>query len=809
MATTQDRLNESGQVFFTFPIARTRKLANGDVEVYGPCTDGSVDEDHQRVDSRWSGKALQEWFDKGANVRVQHSPFLYPAGKGVALEVGKERTRDGQQHWVKALVAHETPAAGLVEKGILRDFSIGILDPVITYGDPTAPGGTICGGRIGEVSLVDRGSNKNTTFQIVKSVGGSPQLVCKMVGDQVTTAAPPNPITLRRDAYKAQFVTKRKKKGGGNVDSGGRDVSDLPADRFAGPDGTFPIKTKDDVSDAASLAHHADDPGAVRSKIRSIAHSALGMKDEEMPPSLQATKAADDECKTCHGKGTILEGNRDCPDCNGPKGADKTVKLGKGGSAEDAGQDEPEDSGAGGETIAEYNQDGDGDGNDNDGKGDKANKKRKGGRALRKAVLKYQRAELTKGGNNGGRTPADVEGHADTDAAESGFSSAKDKTMEPAGKHREPDGADAEDFEEDAGMHTDGDEGDSGDSVPGQDWSANKSAPSYGMRRLHDATCPAYRWGMVRKSYGLPRDVGAAIPVREIESLAMEAIVKGHAAEAEYFTGMLRTAATIQELGPDVLLDARKALPAMFPDTHPHQQTDVRPTQFTRGYLGAGRPTLTAGSEAGHSSLPSAVVHEVSANDFQRGFISAGHSSMSPDGGTQARAGTAAFGQATNTLAQMHQRVAMLWPDMCPISPELRDYTMGEGNTGIRPGATLTTPKAPGEAANKAAPEETRTEAKLRKKLAKSVASNRALQEEVDLLGSLPDPEHAPYRGLPVLDGPVDRDSYVGKSVGAGSFDPESGDDAEFLEYMNGLAATGDPRLRLAATKAIRTLITK
>ena len=77
------------------------------------------------------------------------------------------------------------------------------------------------------------------------------------------------------------------------------------------------------------------------------------------------------------------------------------------------------------------------------------------------------------------------------------------------------------------------------------------------------------------------------------------------------------------------------------------------------------------------------------------------------------------------------------------------------------------------------------------------------------MLGALPDPEQAPYRGLPILDGPVDRDSFVAKAIGTGGTDGEGGEDAEFLAYVNGLAASGDPGLRLSATKMLTELLTK
>lgn len=47
---------------------------------------------------------------------------------------------------------------------------------------------------------------------------------------------------------------------------------------FAGPNGSFPIRDKSDVGDAWGLAGHADDPDAVRAKIKAIA-KRLGLTD--------------------------------------------------------------------------------------------------------------------------------------------------------------------------------------------------------------------------------------------------------------------------------------------------------------------------------------------------------------------------------------------------------------------------------------------------------------------------------------------------------------------------------------------------
>src|SRR5262249_19300608 len=63
-------------VRFSFPIIKMDRTSDGDIIVYGKCTDGTLDADHQIVDADWSGRALEEWLRSGGNVRVQHSPFL-------------------------------------------------------------------------------------------------------------------------------------------------------------------------------------------------------------------------------------------------------------------------------------------------------------------------------------------------------------------------------------------------------------------------------------------------------------------------------------------------------------------------------------------------------------------------------------------------------------------------------------------------------------------------------------------------------------------------------------------------------------
>lgn len=276
--------------YFSFPIEKTEETADGDLIVYGKATDGTVDSDLQIVDQDWSAKAIHEWLETGGNLRVQHQARRDPAGKGLSVEA----TPDG--HWVKALVV-EPVAKDLVKKGVLTCYSVGITHPDIVP-DPSgkAMNGIIRGRRdgltkISEISLVDRGSNFNSQFQLVKAAGdGAPEFVGKMLGswldeleptqaeprresypvggaaltDQVTVqrgrqfegdeddgrvTLTASPATLAKMLTGHEGVAKRKMDP--NV-GGGTDRDKIPSADFAGRDRSFPIVTPGDVSDAAS-----------------------------------------------------------------------------------------------------------------------------------------------------------------------------------------------------------------------------------------------------------------------------------------------------------------------------------------------------------------------------------------------------------------------------------------------------------------------------------------------------------------------------------------------------------------------------
>lgn len=187
--------------YFSFPIEKVEDAGDGEVIVYGKATDGSLDSDLQIVDPDWSRKAIQEWYDTGANLRVQHQSQRDPAGKGIDV--------DG--HNVRARVV-EPVAVKLVKAGVLQDFSIGIMNPDIRRGDPRfkhldpmgkAVNGIITGRddgltKVGEISLVDRGSNFGTKFAMLKAAAdGSAQWVGELTAPDDVLAKVTTPRTYK------------------------------------------------------------------------------------------------------------------------------------------------------------------------------------------------------------------------------------------------------------------------------------------------------------------------------------------------------------------------------------------------------------------------------------------------------------------------------------------------------------------------------------------------------------------------------------------------------------------------------------
>lgn len=207
-------------------ITKSERTPEGHLMVFGKATGPDLDLDGQICDPKWLKTAMPEWM-KWANLREMHGP--------VAAGVGKELSASGDDWNLKALVVDRN-AAEKVEAGVYKGFSIGIKNPQLVK-DARAPGGMIIGGRVVEVSLVDRPCNPDATMGIAKAHGAQLGPV-EAAGEVVGKAADDDASVLPDD--------------GDDVGS-----ADDPEDRETRPDEPDP----DDVllADAAAKAAKDDD----------------------------------------------------------------------------------------------------------------------------------------------------------------------------------------------------------------------------------------------------------------------------------------------------------------------------------------------------------------------------------------------------------------------------------------------------------------------------------------------------------------------------------------------------------------------
>lgn len=168
---------------FSFPVIKSAPDSNGDLRVYGICTNDALDRDLERIDMHASKQWLETWMDTGANIRLQHDAKR-PIGKGVQLDFRPEG------HYLTAIVV-DRDAADLVRKGVLTAYSLGVSRPWFRP-DPTGKAVRVITGRsdgateVSEVSLVDRPSNADCDITILDKV-------TKTVNGFIATAGSRNP----------------------------------------------------------------------------------------------------------------------------------------------------------------------------------------------------------------------------------------------------------------------------------------------------------------------------------------------------------------------------------------------------------------------------------------------------------------------------------------------------------------------------------------------------------------------------------------------------------------------------------------
>jgi hypothetical protein len=131
--------------------------------VEGYVSSPAVDCDEQIVDQEWLKSELPDWMLRYGNIREQHNPQR-AVGRAQAVDL---QTQPGP--YLSARIVDDD-AWRKVQAGVYNGFSVGIKAPRIVY-DGTAKNGRIAGGKLIEISIVDRPANDAAKFVVLKRAG--------------------------------------------------------------------------------------------------------------------------------------------------------------------------------------------------------------------------------------------------------------------------------------------------------------------------------------------------------------------------------------------------------------------------------------------------------------------------------------------------------------------------------------------------------------------------------------------------------------------------------------------------------------
>ena len=766
--------------------------------VWGKATDGSVDTDEQIVDPKFAQKALADWYETGANVRQMHATTLPPAGKGVLLE-----HHDGDGEWVRTKVV-EPVAVKLVDEGVYTGYSVGIARPRIDR-DMKARGGRIVGGKIVEISLVDRPALPTAKFAVLKAAGtgGSLEFVGKVVtlGDpeRATDRAPRTVKQLQRRMHVTAhvlgaagleavegLVVDRSRSGftldvrGYDRDGGDRAIA--ISDVVAIYKGSVPVTAALKAAGVTHAHSHPGPDGVEHDHEHSHAHNhgdhsvshAHGHSTEESVADDQKPQDAPEPAEDADAGGTEAEPVADdggvvekaaCSDDD--HDFDDAGKCGKCGTMKAAEADTA--------------------------KAADAPVTKSKGITTREVDGKWF---VTKGSKVLSGPFADEEAAtADRDRAATAWQTAKAEKSAAAKAEK------AQRAEKAAAQDT-----------------------PYALKRLHDAVCGVYSDDLIKSTYATDDLLGKSSR-KALEDTLVAEIKKGGKTD-----GLVSALAAFNDLrkatkrgGEDVL----KAIGVAHADLHtvfkmanglteasadglPKPGDDaVQPGKFTRGYIRAGHQDA-GGSGHGHASIPD-VTHPVHASDFGRGPLTEGHQRY-----------------LSSKVADLHDGLSSWQPELCRMdskgSMAFDRQNMGGDPTGnARDGmpfvnafkavdnhATATpqptdpgvTRKAPGEKSAKAA-----------KHTVKQITADQiqdivhaatqplinkisSMQGTIDAMAAAPDLSRSASRG--VTGYPTTK---IGKAD-TGKAQKKSGRSekkAEKIEFMRSVATAGDPAERIEA----------
>jgi hypothetical protein len=919
------------EAHFSFPIVKTETTPEGDLLVYGKATDGSVDSDEQIVDPIWSAKAIDDWLVSGGNLRVQHNPHRDPAGVGLEVQKDRDGDgAHWLKALVVEPTAQKLVAKGALRAfsvGIMRPRLVtdakarggrivgGELGEISLVDRPANKNCAF--------SLVK--ADKNGQPEISGTLEASDEFLAKAFGAGMNGGQQPAPSP--KDVARA--ITKRAVEAPPElpeVEKGElpqmRDFGDPVAQRLADalraekrdfstderehladtgaamPDGSFPIKNGEDLDNAIGLAGNAKDPSAARAHIKERA-AALGMSDK-IPDTWKSANKGSKDCDNC-GKSYDADTNmQECENC-GHKlpPADEGKNVSKRGNIANFGDHKAKPFGS-----SDDDDDDDGDSDDDDGSDDDATKGMSGGSdsddddsnddddadddnedggaddsedvdtnlksfcpdcgdklknkfsfcpGCGSKIAKPARTKIRKGRVTA--PPAVPSDHAES------------KDTEPVPAHREPDGLEVADFEQDADMPTNSSGDGSGDMMNMLGWSKSQrqTQSPYTLMRVHDAFCAAYDGADVLNEYPSMKSVTDALDVSGWREQAMVAAAAGQLEITEKLLALARAGELVASADKAAVSDARAALHKDFSSMYPSVSLspgEVCPSHFQRPYITDGhqREGLVPPGPEPDASLPPMAQP---ASAFNRGPLTAGHESPSPGDS----AGAASKGDAppprnnrtyyTNAakdrlkqrMQAIHDNIADEFPDLCPMAqgthptdatakhvvPAERSAQQNLASvngarramgtqpvtktvTPIRVKAQAITPElikaamGPELAALSSAMDEIRAQLGTMKNVNETSATIAKqvgdLQAQVDYLGAQPDPAQAPIRSA-TQRAPGHEDDPVAPAQRRSLVQEMSATmKDEKLRFLKGMAASGDPVIREQAEEQIRKMLT-